>query len=113
MNEELPRERGDLDDQHKVKRKEIVANIKDKNDLADLYFVLSSEQGRRFIWNLLKMCGMLKLSYSGPSREQDTAFYEGQRNIANQIFTKIDKNFPKAYSMMYEEAKREAAATIE
>ena len=49
----------------------------------------------------------MKLSYSGPGRNEETCFYEGQRNIGNQIFKDVVKNFKNEWLLMNDEANNE------
>ena len=97
----------ELDDQVKLSRKENRARIRAQQDLGDLGFVMSDPAGRRFIHHLLEICGIMKLSYSGPGRNEETCFYEGQRNIGNQIFKDIVKNFKNEWLLMNDEALNE------
>lgn len=99
----------ELDDAQKLKRRETLDNLKARQELADLGFVMSSLEGRRFIHYLLSLCGIMKLSYSGPGKAEDTAFYEGQRNIGNNIFKTITKNFKQEWLVMMDEAEQEEA----
>ena len=91
----------------KLQRKEIRSKMRVQQSLGDLGFVMSDPAGRRFIHHLLEICGIMKLSYSGPGRNEETCFYEGQRNIGNQIFKDVVKNFKNEWLLMNEEANNE------
>lgn len=99
----------EYDDEEKQPRRKAVQKIRERKELETMAFIMSSPEGRRFVNGLLALCGIMKLSYSGPGRSEEMAFYEGQRNIGNQIFRILDEHFPKEYSQMREEAKLEEA----
>ena len=100
-------EMSEIDDADKVEIKDRRVRMRDKRQMDTLGFVMSSPEGRRFVNHLLDLCGIMKLSYSGPGKAEDTAFYEGQRNIGNNIFRTIDAHFPTEYALMRSEAKLE------
>ena len=91
----------------KLKRKETRAKMRDQQLLGDLGWVMSTPEGRRFIHYLMDICGIMKLSYSGPGQNERTCFYEGQRNIGNIIFKDIVKNFKNEWLLMNEEFDQE------
>ena len=95
----------DIDDPVKVSRKETRLRMRNQELLGDLGFIMSTVEGRRFIHYLLELCGIMKLSYSGPGRNEETCFYEGQRNIGNIIFKDVVKNFKNEWLLMNEEAE--------
>lgn len=97
----------EFDDEDQQPRRKAKYKIREQRDLQTMAFVMSTPEGRRFMNWLLSMCGIMKLSYSGPGRAEETAFHEGQRNIGNQIFRILDEHFPKEYSFMREEYKLE------
>ena len=100
----------DIDDKPRVKRREYILNLEDKRRLADIGFVMSSPEGRRVINDLLKRCGVGRLSFAGPGQAEQTAFYEGQRNIGNYYWGVLTKNFKKEWLIMtQEEEDRELA----
>lgn len=99
----------EIDEPEKIKRRTTLDNLKARQELADMGFVMSSPEGRRFMNYLLSLCGIMKLSYSGPGRSEETAFYEGQRNIGNNLFRTITKNFKKEWLIMMDEAEKQEA----
>ncbi len=66
----------------------------------DLKWVLSSKQGRRFMWGLLEQTGVYRSSFTGNS---ETFFREGQRNVGLGLLALIHEHCPKRYSEMVEE----------
>lgn len=99
----------EIDDPKKIERREVRTRIGRRREMEDLGFIMSTVQGRRFIHYVLELCGIMKLSYSGPGKAEETAFYEGQRNIGNNIFRSITKNFKKEWLVMMDEAEKEEA----
>lgn len=78
---------------------------REKQELEDLAFVLSSPQGRRFVWSYLQVNRVLKISADASGSM--TYFKEGIRNSANKMFAQILKAAPEAYIQMMKEAKGE------
>lgn len=80
-----------------------IANSKQKEKLSrekelnDLRFLLSTDQGRRFVWRYLEICGVYKSSFTGSS---ETFFLEGQRNIGLKLIADIMDADPEAYIKM-------------
>jgi hypothetical protein len=73
----------------------------------DLYFVLQTEQGRRYLYDLMDFCGLHRPSMTGNSQ---TFFNEGMRNVALKLFADIGKADPNAYIKMMSEHKFRAEA---
>ena len=67
----------------------------------DIEFLLSSPQGRRFLWKLLSGCGIYELSYITDS--DMTAFNEGRRSVGNNILADILDVNPDGYSALIKE----------
>ena len=84
----------DQDDPVKLKRKEIEGRLERRKELADVAFVLSSEEGRRFYWRLMKRCGIHKSSMTG---NNTTFFNEGERNIGLIMLAELEEADPEAY----------------
>ncbi len=112
MNEEelrkpLPerRERGDLDDPKKVKRKETIDKIRSRQYIEDFGWILSDMRGRRFIWRYLASVQVFDVCFTG---NNSTFFNLGERNAGLRILTMINEHFPEAYLMMLKEAKVES-----
>ena len=100
----------DIDDKPRVKRREHILNLEDKRRLADIGFVMASVEGRRVMNDLLKRCGVGRLSFSGPGQAEQTAFYEGQRNIGNYYWGMLTKNFKEEWLIMTDEYEKHEEA---
>lgn len=68
----------------------------------DLRAVMSTAQGRRFLWRLLEQTGIYKLSYTGNS---ETFFNEGQRNIGLKLLAEMHRVDPEHYILMTQECQ--------
>jgi hypothetical protein len=68
----------------------------------DLKFIMNSEQGRRFIYDLLTDTHMYSTSFTGNST---TFFKEGERNIGIRLMTRIHETCLDEYMHMLKEAK--------
>lgn len=63
--------------------------------------VLSTVQGRRFVWGMLERCGVYSLSYTGdPTR---TAFNEGMRNVGLLLIALLNECGDEWYGVMQKE----------
>ena len=100
----------DIDNPTRVKRKEHLSNLEEKRRIADIGFIMSTVEGRRVMNDLLKRCGVGRLSFAGPGQAEQTAFYEGQRNIGNYYWGVLTKNFKKEWLVMTDEAEKKLEA---
>ncbi len=76
-----------------------------KAELNDLFTIMNTDQGRRFIYRLLDLAGVYRISYTGNS--QSTAFNEGKRNIGLFIQSEITESDEGLYFKMITEHKKE------
>ena len=65
-----------------------------------LNHLLSSADGRLWLWELLTFCGIAKTSFDGTSR---TYFNEGGRNVGLRIQADLTSRFPEKYVQMLRE----------
>lgn len=68
-------------DETQVKEAGRKEKYKRTRELDDLRTVLSTPQGRRFIWKMLSSCDVI----SARQEAVWTYFYEGERNVANRL----------------------------
>lgn len=69
----------------KIKREEILKREKDR-EVADLKKVLSSPEGRRYVWRLMSAAGVFRTSFTGNST---TFFNEGKREIGLTVLSEV------------------------
>lgn len=69
---------------------------KDK-ELDEIRCVLSTPQGKRFVWRYLEKCGVFKTSFTGSS---ETFFLEGRRDIGLALLAEVCESSPEAYLEM-------------
>lgn len=74
-------------------------------ELDDLRFILSTDQGRRFVWRVLSRCGVFKISFTGSSQ---TFFNEGERSIGLYLLNEVMDADPDSYVKMYVKDKKES-----
>ncbi len=91
-------------DENQIKIEREKNKFKQDTEDQDLKFLLSSDQGRRFIWNMLEKCGVFKSSFTGSS---ETFFLEGQRNIGLKLMSDIMRVDPDSYLKMIKSNKGE------
>lgn len=68
----------------------------------DVKWLMSSKQGRRFVWRLLGEAGVFRTSFTGNS---ETFFKEGKRAIGLFILGEISAHSPEAYALMQTESR--------
>jgi hypothetical protein len=91
-------------DENQIKIDREKNKFKQDTEDNDLKFLLASDQGRRFIWNMLEKCGVFKSSFTGSS---ETFFLEGQRNIGLKLMSDIMRVDPESYLKMIKSNKGE------
>lgn len=92
-----------LEENEKEKtEKQLRAKIKAENEVKDLQWVMSDKRGRRFIWSLLGMTGVFRISYTGNS---ETFFREGMRNVGVMLLDQLKTHCDELYIAMERERK--------
>lgn len=71
----------------------------------DLKSVMSTEEGRRFMWRLLGESNVFGSSFSADPYL--TAFKEGCRNFGLQMFEGLHRVCPELYALMADEAAKQ------
>lgn len=95
---------GNASDSQQVKNAKRSEESKRNQELNDVEFVLSTPQGRRFLWRLLGVCHVFKTSFTGNST---TFFNEGKRDVGLRLLGDINEASPDSYLKMMQEAKKE------
>lgn len=71
----------------------------------DLRTVLSTRQGRRFFWNLIGFCGLLRSSMHHNGSQ--TYFNEGMRSVGLHLWREMESANADAYLVMLKESKED------
>lgn len=87
----------------KAKQKERQAHDQELKDLRD---VLSTRQGRRFVWKQLVQAGCFRMSFTYGAPET-TAFNEGRRSLGLALMAEIHELDAALYIRMANEARDE------
>ena len=66
----------------------------------DFKWVVSTEQGRRFLWDLLAFTGVYRSSFTGNST---TFFNEGRRDVGLKLIGQLNEYAPEVYVTMLKE----------
>lgn len=81
------------------------ANQREKDEAKqyaeDLRYVMSTEQGRRFMWQTLSKAGLYRTSFTGNSA---TYFNEGKRALGLELLADVQHHCPQHYIKMHDEA---------
>jgi len=113
MSEDLDLQEGfNAADETQVKKRKRKVDRLEEQKRDDLAVVLSTVQGRRFMWGLIGECGVYALGFHH-QETHSSAFDSGRRSVGLNLTTEITTNFPDAYLQMqaeaYEAAKKEKA----
>jgi hypothetical protein len=103
---------GNAADPKQVKRAKQKERLAAKREQDDLVTVLSTVQGRRYLWGLLADCGVFRLSYV-PGASHQTEFNEGRRSIGLKTMAEIHAVDPALYVVMAQEAANDTKQTAE
>ena len=90
----------DESDVNKAREKEKFGR---ERELSDIQHILSTAQGRRFLWRYLETCGIYRSSFTGSS---ETFYLEGQRNIGLKLLADITEASPESYMLMMKAQKQ-------
>lgn len=72
---------------------------------ADLKSIMSTEEGRRFMWRLLSKSNVFHSSFSPDPYV--AAFKEGCRNFGLEMFEGLHRVCPELYALMADEAAKQ------
>lgn len=103
MNNEKPLVKNAADESQvkgAVQKKQLIDEKKNN----DLKFILSSEQGRRYIWRQLSSCGVFQSSFRTSA---EIYYLEGRRSIGLQLLAEVMECDPEAYIKMSKTNKDE------
>lgn len=73
----------------------------------NIEWIMSTREGRRFMWGLLERSRVFQLSYAGPGADATTNFREGGRNVGLYYLTLIGEHCEAEYSLMIKEKKED------
>lgn len=77
-------------------------NLQERQRKSDLGWVMSTPQGRRFIFDLIeRRCGVFSASYTGNS---ETYLKEGKRLVGIDLMEEVQQEFSNEYVQMTSEA---------
>lgn len=83
--------------------REELEKIRKNQELSDLKTVLSTPEGRRFIYRKIKECGAFGLSFS-VGQPDVTAFNEGAKSFGINLMAEITSELPELFFTMQREA---------
>jgi hypothetical protein len=92
-------------DPEQVDRAQKVEKRRLGREVADLRKVLSTYEGRRFLYRLMDDCGLLKNTFH-PDKLHNY-FMQGERNVALRLMDKINLVSPDAFALMVKEWEKE------
>lgn len=92
-------------DSKQIKEDRLKESFEQKQELADIRYVLSDPRGRRYILKYLSAAGFYRNEFSPHADYR--AFRDGQRNIAAKMLMDVLEVDPEAYGKMLIEFARE------
>ncbi len=72
-------------------------------ELEETKWVLSSKQGRRFLWRWLGKCWVCSLSFN--QNNSIMSFNEGKRSVGNELLADINESASESFFTMMKENK--------
>ena len=78
-----------------------LAKAKEQEFLSDLYNVMATQEGRRFVYRILADCGNYRTSFN--TNALSMAFNEGQRNVGLMLQAKAASACQTFYAQMIQE----------
>jgi len=81
-----------------------------ERELNDIRAVLSTREGRRFVWRLLTIGSLFRTTFTGNST---SFFLEGHRNVALLVLNDIQKVDPNSFGTLWAEAVAEGLMSDE
>ena len=98
----------DVGDAGQVADRKLELESHERDEAESFNTVLKSYQGREFVWNLLSQCNLFD---EAPMGSQESARFEGRRDIGLWALNKCFTSNPDVYNLMQQEAhKRELRA---
>lgn len=82
---------------------ETKAFLQREQEIADLRAVMSTAEGRRFIWKMLGDAGVFSPTFIAGAPDV-SAFNEGARNVGLRLLGDITSEAPEQYLIMQKEA---------
>jgi hypothetical protein len=95
----------DAGDRAHVSERQKRRRLRADRDDADLVWLMSQREGRRFIWRLMQSCHLYESSFTGTNA---TFFREGERNVGLQILADIVRLCPELHARMLIETREES-----
>lgn len=89
-------------DAQQVKEADTKEKRASERELKDFRAVMETAPGRRLIANMLDFCGFQKSSFTGNST---TFFNEGKREVALELWRRINASAPDLYFQMIADAQ--------
>ena len=71
-------------------------------EIDDMKFILSTRQGRSFVWRHMTNAGIFQSCFTGNSA---TFFNEGRREVGLKLLAEVQEASPESYLQMMKEAK--------
>jgi hypothetical protein len=90
-------------DANQVAERKTKAQRIDERRRNGLRQIMTSSDGRAWMWNLLGECGIFRSCFTGNST---TFFNEGKREVGLPIMADLTEHFPDEYLLMAKEAKQ-------
>lgn len=92
---------GNAADAKQVKSAGNKVNLKEKERKRDLQEVLSTVEGRRFLWGQLKKCKVYESIWEGSAKIHYNA---GKQDLGHELMAEILEASPEAYLQMQKES---------
>lgn len=108
--EEVEKKQYDAGNPDDVKKQRKSAKRDEIMRLAALKAIMSTTEGRAYVWWLLGECGVFHISFA--KDPYVTAFNEGRRNVGNRVFAELQLHCLGDYQKMVSEAQLKDQANV-
>lgn len=101
----LPDEAYDASDPEQVAKAQAAASLKADQRRAVEVALMSTKEGREWVWQLLLDCKVWekRISMTG---EHENGFFEGQREVGLQLTRRLARSAPQRFAEMFAENDR-------
>jgi hypothetical protein len=97
----------DPNDARQVRRAEQLHRLEQERVADDLYAVMSTEQGRRFVHGLLGLCDIRSDGYvpGGAEAQRHQDYMAGRRSVGIELLGELERHAPEQTEQMSTEAR--------
>jgi len=97
----MPIDKLDVGDKEQISERDFAIKLREAREKDRLGIVLSSYEGREFVWNILNWCKIFSVA---PLGAEEMNRFEGRRDVGLFVWGKCFTSSPDVYNVMQQEA---------